>query len=274
MTEGATLPSHPAPPPRAGAAIDREERERALDDPRSIQILSTEHWSLLATRSLSWSESFSRTSLFLSVLSASVVALGLVGGATGFGSEFSVFALALLPVTLFVGVATFVRLDEVNMEDALWVVGMNRIRHAYLEARPGLEPYFSSGWTDDEAGIARTFGMTKDPTPANTFVHQFVTTPGMVAVIDGALAAAISGIAISAVVGPGMLGTIPVGLVVGTATTAILMWTSVRRGRRVIANWETRFPMDDPAIGHSGLGFWGRQSAPGSREDRGGQSGA
>jgi hypothetical protein len=274
MTEGATLPSHPAPPPRPGATNDPEERERALDDPRSIQILSTEHWSLLATRSLSWSESFSRTSLFLSVLSASVVALGLVGGATGFGSEFSVFALALLPVTLFVGVATFVRLDEVNMEDALWVVGMNRIRHAYLEARPGLEPYFSSGWTDDEVGIARTFGMTKDPTPANTLVHQFVTTPGMVAVIDGALAAAISGIAISAVTGPGMLGTIPVGLLVGTATTAILMWTSVRRGRRVIANWETRFPMEGPTIGPSYLGFWGRQSSPSGRKDGGGQPGA
>jgi hypothetical protein len=274
MTEGATLPSHPAPPPRPGATNDPEERERALDDPRSIQILSTEHWSLLATRSLSWSESFSRTSLFLSVLSASVVALGLVGGATGFGSEFSVFALALLPVTLFVGVATFVRLDEVNMEDALWVVGMNRIRHAYLEARPGLEPYFSSGWTDDEVGIARTFGMTKDPTPANTLVHQFVTTPGMVAVIDGALAAAISGIAISAVTGPGMLGTIPVGLLVGTATTAILMWTSVRRGRRVIANWETRFPMEGPTIGKPDFGLWGRQSSPSSRKDGGGQPGA
>jgi hypothetical protein len=30
----------------------------ALDDPRALQILSTEHWSLLATRSLSWNESF------------------------------------------------------------------------------------------------------------------------------------------------------------------------------------------------------------------------
>jgi hypothetical protein len=274
MTEGMTVPSHPAPPPRPGAANDREERERALDDPRSLQILSTEHWSLLATRSLSWSESFSRTSLFLSVLSASVVALGLVGGATGFGREFSVFAIALLPVTLFVGVATFVRLDEVNLEDALWVVAMNRIRHAYLEARPGLKPYFTSGWTDDEIGIARTFGMTKDPTPANTLVHQFVTTPGMVAVIDGALAAAISGIAISAVTGPGMLGTIPVGLVVGTATTAILLWTSVRRGRRVIANWESRFPMDDPTIGQPDFGLRGRRSALGSRKDGDGQPGA
>jgi hypothetical protein len=260
------MPTHGSAP-GPGSASDRP-----LDDPRAIQILSTEHWSLLATRSLTWSESFSRTSLFLSVLSASVVALGLVGGATGFGSEFSVFALALLPVTLFVGIATFVRLDEVNLEDAQWVVGMNRIRHAYLEANPGLEPYFSSGWTDDEAGIARTFAMTKDPTPANTIVHQFVTTPGMVAVIDGALAAAISGIALGVFLGPGMLGTIPFGLVVGTATTAVLMWSSVLRGRRVLASWETRFPIHGSASRMAGS-YWGGPSAIGRREDGGGDAG-
>jgi hypothetical protein len=272
--ERLTLPSHPAPPPRAGAASEHASRERALDDPRSLQILSTEHWSLLATRSLSWNESFSRTGLFLSVLSASVVALGLVGGATGFGSEFSFFALALLPVTLFVGVATFVRLDEVNLEDAIWVVGMNRIRHAYLEISPGLEPYFTSGWTDDEAGVARSFAMTQEPTPANTLVHQFVTTPGMVAVIDGALAAAISGIAISAIVGPGMLSTIPVGLLVGAATTAILMWTSVRRGRRVIGTWEARFPMEGPPGDRAMKGYWGNPLGASSRKDGGGQPGS
>jgi hypothetical protein len=217
-----------------------------LLDARALQILSTEHWSLLATRSMSWTESFSRTGLFLSVLSATVVALGLVGGATGFDSEFAVFALALLPVALFVGLATFVRLDEVNLEDTYWVAAMNRIRHAYLEAKPGLEPYFTAGWSDDMVGIARTFAMTRKPTPANTFVHQFVTTPGMVAVIDGALAAAISGIGISAIGGPGMSSTIPIALVVGVVTTAILMWTTVQRGRRVMATWEERFPIEGP----------------------------
>mgnify|MGYP000035224193 CR=1 FL=1 len=220
-----------------------------LADPRALQILSTEHWSLLATRSMSWNESFSRTGLFLSVLSASVVALGLVGGATGFDASFAVFALALLPVTLFVGIATFVRLDEVNVEDALWVAGMNRIRHAYLQAKPGLEPYFSSGWTDDPIGIARTFAMTKEPTPVNTFVHQFVTTPGMVAVIDGALAAAICGIAIAAIVGPDMSATIPAAVLAGVATTAILLWTSVRRGNRVVGSWQPRFPTKEPPGG-------------------------
>jgi len=231
--------AHAAGPATAGDLDD-------LADPRALQILSTEHWSLLATRSMSWSESFNRTGLFLSVLSASVVALGLVGGATGFDASFAVFALALLPVTLFVGVATFVRLDEVNLEDVLWVAGMNRIRHAYLRAKPGLEPYFSSGWTDDAIGIARTFAMTKEPTPVNTFVHQFVTTPGMVAVIDGALAAAICGIAIAAIVGPDMTATIPAAVLAGVATTAILLWTSVRRGNRVVGSWQPRFPMAEP----------------------------
>src|SRR5947208_8418521 len=104
---------------------------RPLDDPRALQILSTEHWSLLATRSLSWNESFSRAGLFLSVVSATAVALALVGQASAFGPQFVAFALVMLPVALFVGLATFTRLDEVNAEDTIWLAGMNRIRHAY-----------------------------------------------------------------------------------------------------------------------------------------------
>ena len=34
-----------------------------------VQILLTEHWSLLATRSQTWSESFARAQMFLAVLS-------------------------------------------------------------------------------------------------------------------------------------------------------------------------------------------------------------
>ena len=65
-----------------------------------LQILSTEHWSLLASRSLAWNESFSRAGMFLTTLSGAIVALGLVGGATGFGEAFTLFALVILPVVL------------------------------------------------------------------------------------------------------------------------------------------------------------------------------
>ena len=71
-----------------------------------IQILATEHWSLLATRALSWNEAFARASMFLSLLSGAVVALALVAQATSFGEDFVVFALMVLPVVLFVGLAT------------------------------------------------------------------------------------------------------------------------------------------------------------------------
>ena len=48
-----------------------------LADPRALQILSTEHWSLLTARSLVYNEFFARGSMFLTLLSASLLALGL-----------------------------------------------------------------------------------------------------------------------------------------------------------------------------------------------------
>src|SRR5829696_9362452 len=86
-----------------------------------VQILSTEHWSLLATRSQTWSESFARAQMFLSVLSASVIALALVAQASLFGAGFTAFALVLLPVVLFLGLATYVRLVSVNHDEHRWV---------------------------------------------------------------------------------------------------------------------------------------------------------
>jgi len=62
------------------------------DQARRVQLLSTEHWSLLATRSMSWNEAFSRTNTFLSTLSAGTVALALAGPAMLFGSAFALFA--------------------------------------------------------------------------------------------------------------------------------------------------------------------------------------
>src|SRR3954447_11980346 len=92
-----------------------------------VQILATEHWSLLATRSITYSAIFSRTNIFLTVVSAAVVALALVAQATDFGDRFYVFALLVLPVTLFIGVATFIRIVDARLEDFWLVYGMNRL---------------------------------------------------------------------------------------------------------------------------------------------------
>jgi hypothetical protein len=58
-------------------------------------ILATEHWSLLGSRSLLWTEAMSGTTIFLSVLSAAIVSLALLANATGFGSQTTTLALAI-----------------------------------------------------------------------------------------------------------------------------------------------------------------------------------
>jgi hypothetical protein len=50
-------------------------------------------------------------------------------------------------------------LAEDNTEDFGLVIGMNRLRHAYLELAPELEPYFVTGHHDDEASLMRSYGL-------------------------------------------------------------------------------------------------------------------
>src|SRR5262245_36601277 len=77
--------------------------------PNAAAILATEHWSLIAARSLIWNEAMSRATVFLTVLSASIIALALMADATGFGSQTTTLALVLLPIVFLLGIATYAR---------------------------------------------------------------------------------------------------------------------------------------------------------------------
>lgn len=174
-----------------GAAETDAETEAELS--RRAQLLATEHWSLLATRSLSWNEAFSRTGMFLSTLSAATVALALAGPAMAFGGAFPLFALIVLAVTLFLGVATYIRLLQVNNEDLYWVTGMNILRGEYTRLVPGIEESFVAGHTLDVEGMARSyaaFDVTSNPSPW----HMLITTPAVVGVIASAIAGVIAGL--------------------------------------------------------------------------------
>jgi hypothetical protein len=203
-------------PPRSGDP---------LGSPRAAQFLATEHWSLLATRSMSWNESFARSSMFLTSLSTATVALALVGSATQFGPEFVTFALVVLSITLFLGVATFVRLSQVNNEDLYWVAGMNRLRGVYARLEPGIEEEFVSGTTLDTPGFALTYGAM-DVTGFSS-LHQFVTTPGVIGIICSVLAGVIAGL-VTLQLAPVMASAIGVGLVVTVIATALFI-TYARR---------------------------------------------
>ena len=175
-------PTHVPPPGSLGESVG----------PHTLQILMTEHWSLLAHRGFTYTETLGRTSIFVAALTGSVVALALVAQTTEVGDSFVAFALVLLPVVYFLGVVTYVRLLQVNWEDTRWVQGMNRIRHAYLDLAPELEPYFVTSRYDDDLGILHSaVAMRKWPSPA----QGLVAIAGVVGVVDSVVAGAIAGIA-------------------------------------------------------------------------------
>src|SRR5437879_3546081 len=188
---GAPLGAEPAPAPHRGEAAPTGEASPSM----RLQILSTEHWSLLASRSLAWNESFSRAGMFLTTLSGAIVALGLVGGATGFGESFTLFALVILPVVLFIGLATWIRLGAPNYHEALCVVGMNRIRAAYLQLAPDLERFFVMSAHDDFPGIGVTMGVQPGGGRGFWLAQMIAGTPTVVAVLNAVLVGAILAIA-------------------------------------------------------------------------------
>ncbi|HET9852843.1 MAG TPA: hypothetical protein VFP56_10085 [Candidatus Limnocylindrales bacterium] len=199
---------------------------------RRAQLLSTEHWSLLATRSMSWNEAFSRTSMFLSTLSAATVALALAGPAMSFGSAFPLFALVVLSVTLFLGLATYIRLVQVNNEDLYWVAGMNVIRGAYAELSPGIERKFVTGHSLDPEGMARTFAAV-DVTSSVSPWHMLVTTPAVVAVISSAIGGVLAGL-LAAQLSMSLEVAIVVGIVVFLLAVVALIAYGRREANRYI----------------------------------------
>ena len=190
-----------------------------------VQILATEHWSLLATRNITYGAIFSRTSIFLTVVSAAIVALALVAQATEFGNRFYVFALLVLPVALFVGLATFIRVIDARIEDFWLLSGMNRLRHAYLEIAPEYEPYFVTGHHDDERGLSETYG----PGTENRLLRLIASTSTVVGVIDAALAGVVAGL-VAKVVGAGS----ELSLLIGIVATSLVVALLVHADRRII----------------------------------------
>ena len=234
-------PSMPPGDPSAAAgpgAPGVEPSAGGIQPSMRLQILSTEHWSLLASRSLAWNELFSRASMFLTTLSGAIVALALVAQATDFGEGFLLTALVILPVVLFVGVATVIRMGDSNYHDAICVIGMNRIRHAYLELAPDLEPYFVMGSHDDMRGVNITMGM---PPGHRSLLHVLAATPAVISVVSSVLAAVILAL-VALQLGAGT----PIVLLVGILGFVVSMALFTRYGaeniRRGQASMRTVFP--------------------------------
>lgn len=165
--------------------------------------------------------------MFLTLLSASIIALALVADATGFGAETTMLALVLLPVVFLVGIAAYVRLVQINAEEFRLVMAMNRLRRAYLTLEPGLERYLTTGHHDDQQGVFVTYMVDGPATRLALWVYFLVNTPSIVATVDAALATAMVVLGLQAAEAPKAVA------VAGGVVAFVLVWGTLFRLQRL-----------------------------------------
>jgi hypothetical protein len=204
--------------------VNTDRRKTGLDDPRALQILTTEHWSLLSTRTLGYQEMFGRTTIFVAVLSGTVVALALVAQATHFGPEALSFGLVLISVALLIGIATFVRCVAINYEDARWVTGMKLLRHAYLQIVPELEPFFLTGHQPGPDQLSLGHGSSQH---LASLANSLTTTSSVVAALNSILAGALAS-DLGALLGAGLIRVVIIGAGVSLLSAAVHVRSAAR----------------------------------------------
>ena len=233
------------PEPTPSTADDSQPE--GLDDPRALQILSTEHWSQLSARTLAYNEAFTRAGMFLAFLSMSFVGLALLAQGMSFDRTFLAISAVVLAFDVIIGVATFFRVAGCNFDDLRAMHGMNRIRHGYVEMVPATARYFTTEYHDDPASVYFNYGFT---TMRRSWLQDLglglATTIGMVELIVALLTGVLVVVVTLALGGPLSIA-IGVAIVVMIAVMAAAMRWVMVRAASVAAELPVRFPAPDRA---------------------------
>ncbi|MFF2345444.1 hypothetical protein [Pseudarthrobacter sp. NPDC058119] len=180
------------------------------------QLLATEHWGLLASRSTAQGEVLTRISMFLTFTSASIVSVALVGQATGFSDAFVMLAVAVLLIDTAIGLLTQIRVMNVAHEDLMYVTAMNRLRAAYVDLDPGVARYLMAAHHDDEAGSRQTYYFFGN---RGSFSHVAGSSMIFMTTANAALIAIVAGLLVT-LAGAGTSGGLIVGALCGLAFLA------------------------------------------------------
>jgi len=230
-----------ATPAAEAPLISTEPGVDLADDPRSLQILTTEHWSLLSARGLAYNEAFTRAGMFLAFLSMSFVGLALLAQAMGFSPDFLVVAAIVLAFDVLVGAATFGRIAGTGADDLRALHGMNRIRHGYIQIAPHLAPYFTTGTHDDVDTVLLHYGPAGGESPLGQIGYGLTTSGGMVGLITSLVAGLLGAVVTLALGGSGWWA-IGVGALVSVLAFAVIARWSFGQIARNQAALSVLFP--------------------------------
>ena len=167
-----------------------------------------------------------------------IVALALIIQGETTEDDTRLFALILLPALIFLGTVTFVRVLENSIEDTIYVMAINRIRHYYIEHAGDDARYLALGGHDDLEGAFANMGLT------SSRWRPFFSIGAVLALINSMVAGAFAWVAVDAIASRG------IALVVGALVTAAAFASHYRIGwtrySRAIERRAPLFPQDAP----------------------------
>jgi hypothetical protein len=173
---------------------------------------TTEHFNLQTARAVTVSEANGRASIYLAALSGNLIALAFVGQVSRLGAAFYAFALILLPVLVFVGAVTFVRLVQSSIEDLAYARRIALLRSFYVRVSPELEPYLV---------VARRAAPAQGDWLTPSAWQLTRTAAGMVAVVNSVVVAACAGLVMDAAGVHSLAIPVAVGALVGVGAFAL-----------------------------------------------------
>jgi hypothetical protein len=173
--------------------MEREQKQpNSLElSPQIVTMMTTEHYTLQSAQAQAISDLNGRSSLFIGAVSSALIALAFVGQISRLGTALFVFSFVLFPALFFMGIVTFERVIQSTYAVIIYARGINRIRHLYAESAPQMQSYFVLSSHDDSESVVSSVGIRI------SWWQIFLTTPGMIAVINSVLVGVFVGLLLS-----------------------------------------------------------------------------
>jgi hypothetical protein len=140
------------------------------------------------------------------------------------------------------------RLGNAAIEDLAHVIGMNRLRAAYVELDPGIERYLVTSAHDDDPGIWQTYNHLMGPNP---IWQPFASTGAFITLVNSGLTGVFAALVVLALDAPGpLVGAVAAAC--GLAFLGVSVILGVRQAQRLTRGYVSVFP--GPGTTSSGRG--------------------
>lgn len=138
-------------------------REKSPDvSPETYTFATTEHFTLSAARGVVNGEISNRISIYFTTLSSVLIAAAFFAQLESLQSLSILFGWIAFPLIVLLGLFTLGRVMVLSVMDMTYIRAINRVRHFYSRAAPGLAEFLLFPPYDDKTSIAIYGGYATD----------------------------------------------------------------------------------------------------------------